>query len=132
MPIRQLIAVVSLAFLGAALATAAAARAGSVGPLAVTPERVAGGLGSLTGLIGVASGGLALARARRPGSAPHSGRLAVLAGLISIAVGGLVVATAKGGLGTGHGLGGGIVALVAGSISLALARLTRTRARRVD
>ena len=97
----------------------------------MTPGRLAASVASLIGLIGVVAGGLAL-RARRSGSAPRTGNLALLAGLISMIVGGLVVATAKGGLGTGHGLGGGILALVAGSMSVALAGLTRTRTPRAD
>ena len=130
MPIRQLIAVVTLLLLGFAVATPA--RADSVAAFSLTPERLLASVASLIGLIGVVAGGLALARARRSGNAQRGGNLALLAGLISIAVGGLVVGTARGGLGTGHGLGGGMVALVLGSISLALAGLTRTRTRRAD
>ena len=129
MPIRQLIALITLALLGLTLAPPAAAQVRSVSPFAVTPGRLAGSLASLTGLMGVAAGGLALARARRPGTAPRSGKLALVAGLISTLVGGLLVATAEGGPGTGHGFGGGIVALMAGSMSLALAGLTRARTR---
>jgi hypothetical protein len=132
MPIRQRIAVVTSLIWGFALATPCPAQADSVSPFALTPERLAASLASLIGLVGVAAGGLALARARRSANAPRRANLALLAGLISIAVGGLVVATAKGGLGTGHGLGGGILALVAGSMSVTLAGLTRTRARRAD
>jgi len=130
MPIRQLIAVVAVFLLGSAIAPSAA-QADSVSPLAMTPERLAASVASLIGLIGVAAGALAL-RARRSGSAPRTGNLPVLAGLISMIGGGLVVATAKGGLGTGHGFGGGILALVAGSMSVALARLARTRTPRAD
>jgi hypothetical protein len=132
MPIRQPIAVVSSLLLGFALAAPSAAQADSVSPFALTPGRLAASLAALIGLIGVAAGGLALARVRRAGNAPRTGTLALLAGLISVGVGGVVVASAKGGLGTGHGLGGGVVALVAGSISVVLAGLTRTRTRRVD
>ena len=130
MPIRQLIAVVTLLLLGFAIAIPA--RADSVAALSLTPERLVASLASLIGLSGVAAGGLALARARRSANTQRGGTLALLAGLISVAVGGLVVGTAKGGLGTGHGLGGGIVALVVGSLSLALAGLARTCTRRVD
>jgi Family of unknown function (DUF6223) len=38
------------------------------------------------------------------------------AGAIGLAIGGLVVATAEGGLGTGRGLGGGVVAITLGVI----------------
>jgi len=131
MPIRQLIAVVILLLLGFALATPAAAQADSVSPFVVTPGRLAASVASLIGVFGVVAGARAATRARRAG-APRTGHLALLAGVISMAVGGLVVATAKGGLGTGHGLGGGIVSLVTGSMSVALAGLARTARRRAD
>jgi hypothetical protein len=132
MSIRRRIAVVSLLLLVFVLATPTAAQADSVGPLVFTPGRLVASVASLVGVFGVAAGALSLARARRSGNAPRRGNLALLAGLISMAVGGLVVATAKGGLGTGHGLGGGVVALVMGSVSVVLAGLTRTRTRPGD
>jgi len=132
MLIRHLAAVFSSVLLGFALATPSAAQADPVSPFALTPERLAASVAALIGVIGVTAGGLALARARRPGNAARAGNLALLAGLLSMAVGSLVVATAKGGLGTGHGLGGGVVALLAGSISVALAWLTRTRTQRAE
>ena len=98
----------------------------------MTPERLAASVAALIGVIGVNIGGLALSRAGRRGNVARTGNLALLAGLISMAVGALVVGTAQGGLGTGHGLGGGVVALLAGSISVALAWLTRTRTQRAE
>jgi hypothetical protein len=45
-------------------------------------------------------------------------------------IGGLVVATADGGLGTGNGLAGGVVAMVVGLIGMALGGLALARSRR--
>ena len=132
MHVRQPIAIFSSLLQGIALATPAAAQAGSVSAFVLTPGRLTASLAALVGLIGVATGGLALTRARGSGNALPRATFALLAGLFSMTLGGLVVATAKGGLGTGHGLGGGVVALVAGSMSVALAVLTRIYARRAD
>jgi hypothetical protein len=44
----------------------------------------------------------------------------VVLGLIGFVIGGLVVATANGGLGTGNGLGGGVVAMMVGLIGMVL------------
>jgi hypothetical protein len=49
---------------------------------------------------------------------------------IGLVIGGLVVATADGGLGTGNGLGGGVVAMMVGLIGIALGGLALARARR--
>jgi hypothetical protein len=51
-------------------------------------------------------------------------------GPIGLVIGGLVVATADGGLGTGNGLGGGVVAMVVGLIGMALGGLALVRSRR--
>ena len=51
-------------------------------------------------------------------------------GGIGLILGGVVVVTAKGGLGTGHGLGGGIVAMIIGLIGVISGGLARTRSRR--
>jgi hypothetical protein len=132
MPMPQPITVVSSLLLEFSFTAPAAAPAGSVSPLLVTPERLAASVASLIGMIGVAAGALALLRARRSGVSAPVGNLAFFAGLVSVAVGGFVVATAKGGLGTGHGLAGGVLALVAGSLSVALAGLTRIYTRRAE
>lgn len=55
----------------------------------------------------------------------------MLLGLVGIAVGGLVVVTADGGVGTGNGLGGAIVAAVLGLLAVALGGLARAREREV-
>lgn len=111
-----------------ALARSAAAQADPSVPFAVTPERLAASLAALIGLAGVALGGRALAHPRAA-NAQRAGNLALLAGLTSLVVGGLVVATAQGGFGTGHGLAGGIVALLAGAFSVVIVGFARTRSR---
>ena len=55
--------------------------------------------------------------------------LAVL-GLVSVVVGGLHAANAAGGLGTGNGLAGAVVAVVLGLIGLVLGALGLARSRR--
>ena len=57
--------------------------------------------------------------------------VAAVVGLIGAVIGGLVVATAEGGLGTGNGLGGGVVAIVVGLIGMALGALALARSRRI-
>jgi hypothetical protein len=52
-------------------------------------------------------------------------------GPIGLIIGGLVVGTADGGLGTGNGLGGGIIAMLVGLIGMALGGLALARSRRV-
>jgi hypothetical protein len=112
-----------------ALATTTTAQPNAVPPLTMTPGRLGGSMAALVGLIGVVLGAVALARARRTGKVLRGGTVALLAGLVAIALGALVVATAGGGLGTGHGFGGGIAALVLGSISAILGGLARARSR---
>ncbi|MBF6475222.1 MULTISPECIES: DUF6223 family protein [Nocardia] len=68
----------------------------------------------------------------RSGGAPPSQFRAVVAaqrGWVSAAGGALVLRTADGGLGTGNGLGGGIVAMALGLISMVLGGLTLIRSR---
>ena len=56
--------------------------------------------------------------------------MALVLAPIGLVVGGLVVATADGGFGTGHGLAGGIVAMIVGLIGTALGGLALSRSRR--
>jgi hypothetical protein len=89
----------------------------------LTPRRLWATTVVLLALVGVASGGLALARpASRFGTS--SGRLgatvALVAGPIAAINGGLVLAIADGGPGSGNGVVGGAAALVLGLIALAL------------
>src|SRR5215831_7089688 len=53
--------------------------------------------------------------------------VAVVLGLSGAVIGGLVVATAQGGLGTGHGFGGGIVAMIVGLIGITFGWLAQAR-----
>jgi hypothetical protein len=56
--------------------------------------------------------------------------VALVLGPIGFFVGGLVVITAEGGLGTGNGLAGGVVAMMVGLIGMALGGLALARSRR--
>jgi hypothetical protein len=52
-------------------------------------------------------------------------------GLLGMVVSGLIVATSDGGVGTGNGLGGAVVAMVLGLIAVVLGGLARARRREV-
>jgi hypothetical protein len=98
----------------------------------LTPRRFWATTGAVLALVGVVSGGLALARpASRFGTA--SGRLeaivALVAGLIAAVDGGLVLAIADGGPGSGNGVVGGAGALVLGLIGMGLGWLALVRSR---
>ena len=72
---------------------------------------------AVTGLIGVVLGARALARSRSRIDAVSWPRQAIaggVAGLISLSVGGLHAANAAGGVGTGNGLAGAVVAMMMG------------------
>jgi hypothetical protein len=56
--------------------------------------------------------------------------VALTTGLLGMTLGGLVVITAKGGIGTGGGLGGAILALVVGLIATILGGVLLARSRR--
>jgi Family of unknown function (DUF6223) len=124
---------------GSGLAAPAAAFA-SVQPADVnvytmSPGRIGAVVAGVVGLIGVAIGGLALARsAGRNRSGTGTGRrgaiVALVLGPIGLIIGGLVVATADGGVGTGNGLGGGVVAMIVGLIGITLGGLALARSRR--
>jgi hypothetical protein len=128
--IRRKITDLLVATVGAGLSAPALAHA-SVPSIAANvytfgPGRIAAIVAVMVGLIGAVVGGLAIARSA-------NGRRRAIAALmlspIGMAIGGLVVATAGGGLGTGHGFGGGIVALVVGLIGIALGALGLARSR---
>ncbi|WP_418955459.1 DUF6223 family protein [Streptomyces tritici] len=87
--------------------------------------RLASALAAVIGLAGAVLGGLA---GRGRSWAGRNGSLvALVAGPLAVVVGALVVVTAEGGLGTGNGLGGGVVAMIFGLLSTGLG----WRARRV-
>src|SRR5687768_8372552 len=111
---RSVIAAVATVLLvGFGLAPPAAAQQTDVGVDTLTAGRLGAIVAALVGLSGAIIGGLALRSAGRIST--HAGRsrpmVALVAGLIGMTLGGLVVVSADGGLGTGNGLGGGIVAL---------------------
>ena len=99
----------------------------------LTPRRVWATTISVLALVGVVTGGLALARAGGP-FGTDSGRLgtsvALVAGSIAAVNGGLNLAIANGGPGTGNGVVGGAAAFVLGLIALALGGVARARRRR--
>ena len=109
----------------------------SVQPDAVTvytmsPGRIGAIVAGVLGLIGAVIGGRALARsASRAGTGRRGAVIALVLGPIGMVIGWLVVATADGGIGTGNGLGGGVVAMVVGLIATALGGLALARFRRL-
>jgi hypothetical protein len=84
----------------------------------------------VVGLASVALGGFAVVRSTRAGNSRPAALPALVAGLISAVVGGLHAANAAGGLGTGNGLAGAVVAVALGLIGMALGALALTRSRR--
>ena len=86
-------------------------------------------------LIGVVTGGLALARpAGRFGTASRRRQaiVALVAGLFAAVNGGLNLAVASGGPGTGNGVVGGAAAFVLGVVALAIGGLALARCRERD
>ena len=82
----------------------------------------------LLALVGIVLGVRALRRSSAgPASAPSVG---LALGLVAIVTGGVVVATSDGSVGTGNGLGGAYVAIVAGLIALTVNTLARSRTQR--
>jgi hypothetical protein len=98
-----------------------------------TPRRAWATAVAALALVGVAIGGLALARTLNRFSVA-SGRLgatlALLVGLIAALNGGLNLAIASGGPGTGNGVVGGAAAFVLGLIAVGLGGLALARSRR--
>ena len=81
---------------------------------------------AVLGLAGVIAGAVALVR---PGLLRSGAPIALALGLISAAAGGLHAAYAAGGVGTGNGLAGAVVAVVLGLIGIILGALAMTRKR---
>ena len=103
-----------------------------VGPFTLTADRLWANLAVVLALIGVVSGGLALARSA--GNRRNRAILAILAivaGLIAAIIGGLLLATADGGPGAGNGVVGAFIALVLGLIAVAEGGLFLFQSRRV-
>lgn len=82
---------------------------------------------AVLGLISVVVAGVARARSAAGRAVPGA---ALVLGLVSAVVGGLHAVNSAGGLGTGNGLAGAVVALVLGLIGTLLGGLTLARARR--
>ena len=82
---------------------------------------------AVVGLVGVVFGTLAVIR---PLLFRVGGPISIILGLISIFVGGLHAAYAAGGVGTGNGIAGAIVAAVLGLLGIALGTLAFFRSRR--
>jgi hypothetical protein len=82
---------------------------------------------AVMGLIGVVLAALALIR---PALIRLTGPISMVLSLISAAVGGLHAAYAAGGVGTGNGLAGAVVAVILGVLGIALGGLAYSRARR--
>lgn len=93
--------------------------------LALSPGRVGALLSGVVALVGAVSGGRALLRPAR-----RRAVLALVLAPLGLLGGALVVVTADGGLGTGNGLGGGVVAIVVGLLGVSLGGAALLRARR--
>jgi Family of unknown function (DUF6223) len=100
---------------------------------AMSSGRLGATAAAVLGLVGTVIGGLALARSngrsRAAAGARSQGKVALVLGVLSAVLGVVYVATADGGLGTGNGLGGAIVAVALGLIATVLGGLARTRTR---
>jgi len=99
----------------------------------LTPRRLWATTAAGLALLGVAIGGLALARpGSRFGTAFRRRRaiLALVVGLIAAGNGGLNVAVATGGPGTGNGVVGGAAAFVLGLIAMAIGGVALIRSAR--
>ena len=97
-----------------------------------TPRRVWATAVAGLALVGVATGGLALARpaSRFSTACGRLGSIVTLAaGLISVVTGGLLLAIADGGPGSGNGVVGAAAALVLGLIATVLGALALVRRR---
>lgn len=120
--------------LGAPEPLAAMAHAGSVRNLTLTPRRIAASASVIVAFIGATAGALALARGRNREISTRMARqyplLAIVSAPIGFFGGALTVATAKGGLGTGNGLAGGVVAMLVGVAGLTLGALAFATSRR--
>ncbi|WP_101788299.1 DUF6223 family protein [Nonomuraea indica] len=98
-----------------------------------TPERIWASVAALVSLAAVVTGWLSLRLARRLRDGGRMLTMAALAGGLIGAVNGAVnLAVADGGLGTGNGVFGSIVALALGLAGAGLGRLALARSRRAE
>lgn len=89
------------------------------------PGRITSIVAALIAIVAVVLAAPALRRASRSRAIA-----ALVAGPVGIVLGAIVVFTADGGLGTGNGLGGGVVAALIGVAGTVLGGLALARARR--
>jgi hypothetical protein len=85
--------------------------------------RIAASAAVVVGLAGAIISARAVVKRRRA-------MAALVMSAIALAIGALVAVTAPGGLGTGHGFGGAVVAVVVGSIGSVLGVVALRRSRR--
>jgi hypothetical protein len=96
----------------------------------VTPERIVASAAVVAGLVGACVGGFALIRSvRRIGDGRRGAMVALAVCPISVITGTLVVVTADGGVGTGNGVAGAVVAVTVGLIGMVLGGIALTRSR---
>jgi hypothetical protein len=127
------IAVIAAFGLVASAATAQpSAQRSGVPNYAVTPKRAMASTAAVVGLISAVIGGSALVRSiRRIGNRGRNGAIvALVLGPISLVLGGAVLATAEGGVGTGNGVAGAVIAVVLALAGTALSGLALARSRR--
>jgi hypothetical protein len=104
----------------------AAMQAAAVPNYSMTPRRLGASLSVLIALVAVVMGWRALGRAA---NARRGALAALVLGPLSLVGGALVVVTAQGGLGTGNGLAGGVVAIMVGVIGMTLGGVALRRSR---
>jgi hypothetical protein len=85
---------------------------------------------AVLGLVAVVLGGLAVLRAGRGGTMRREAVVALVAGLVSAVVGAVHGANAAGGLGTGNGLAGAVMAVALGVLGAAAGGVALARGRR--
>lgn len=95
-----------------------------------TPQRTRATVAAVLALVGVAGGGLALARPTHRVTSLLGSVVALVTGLLGGVNGVLVLSAANGGPGSGNGVVGGAMALVLGLIALALGGAAVVRSRR--
>jgi hypothetical protein len=97
----------------------------------LSPGRLGAMTAALMGLVGIIIGGMALRRQTRGiGTGRRGAVIALAAGLLGLGLGLFVEATSSGGVGTGNGRGGAYIAVLLGTIALALAGRALSRSRR--
>jgi hypothetical protein len=111
-------------------AASGAGEAGAPGVFYLSSGRLGAIAAALIGLTGVVSGVRSLRSARPAGKETRRFPVALVAGPLAVVLGGWVVATARGGVGTGNGLGGAVVGVVLGLIAIGLGGLSSLRRRR--